>query len=230
MTTKRQIKRLLRPLLERHPELFAIESKFEGVDLILTPITHMVRGVAIRRSGIGDIPDYQWFFSYSFRARAPLTQFGGVPFLTSVFDEMRWSHPRQQDAFVEVIEETILPLLHSIDTVERMLALKHPASVLWDRGLQEVMNRIYINAALGRFDLVDEAARELLALGYRETYFWSETTYQEAMEELWPLTQAGDKAGVAALLHDWERQFVELHGLQTIYEKTPFPFEQRPRT
>jgi hypothetical protein len=226
MTTKRQIKKLLRPLLERHPELFAFESKSSGLYVMLTPLDHMVRGFAIRRSGIGDLPEHSWFFSYSFRARAPLTQFGGVPFNTHVFDEMWWSHPRHQDAYIEVIEDTILPLLHSIDTVERMVALKHPRSVLWDRGLQmDEMNRIFINAALGRFDLVDRAARELKALGYRESFFWSEKTYREAMEELWPLTQAGDKAGVAALLHDWERQFIELHGLQAIYEKTPFPFE-----
>lgn len=147
------------------------------------------------------------------------------PRCTHVFKEMWWSHPRHQDAYVEVIEDMILPLLHSIDTAERMLALKHPRSVLWDRGLQEEMNRYCINAALGRFDLVDQAARELKALGYRETYFWSEKTYREAMEELWPLTRAEDKAGVAALLHDWELQFVELHGLQDIYEKKPFPFQ-----
>jgi hypothetical protein len=225
MTTKRQIKRLLRPVLERHPELFVIESKFEGVNVMLAPIDHMVRGLAIRRSGIGDLPEHKWFFSYSFRARAPLTQFGGVPFYAHDFQEAKWSHPRHQDAFVEVIEDTILPLLSSINTVERMLTLRHPNSLLWDRGLQEHMTRIFINSALGRFDLVDQAARELKALGYRETYFWSEKTYREAMEELWPLTQANDHDGVAALLHDWERQFVELHGLQDIYEKKPFPFQ-----
>jgi hypothetical protein len=225
MTTKRQIKRLLRPVLERHPELFVIKSEFEGFNVMLGPVDHMVRGLTIRRSGIGDLPEHKWFFSYSFRARAPLTQFGGVPFYAHDFQETKWSHPRHQDAFTEVLEDTILPLLKSIDTVERMTTLQHPNSLLWDSGLLEHMNRIFINAALGRFELVDQAARELQALGYRETYFWSEKTYCEAMEVLWPLTQTGDKAAVAALLYDWERQFVELHGLQDIYEKKPFPFQ-----
>ena len=27
------------------------------------------------------------------------------------------------------------------------------------------------------------------------------------------------------MLHDWERQFVEEHRLQSIYVKAPFPFE-----
>ena len=75
------------------------------------------------------------------------------------------------------------------------------------------------------FHFVAEAALLLKTAGYRKTFWWSEQTYEDVMERLLPLAQANDRDGVAALLHDWERQFVELHGLQGIYEKKPFPFQ-----
>jgi hypothetical protein len=39
---------------------------------------------------------------------------------------------------------------------------------------------------------------------------------------------AGDRAEVAALLHQWEETFVARNRLEAIYEKTPFPCEVAP--
>lgn len=47
------------------------------------------------------------------------------------------------------------------------------------------------------------------------------------MEGLLPFCEAGDRAGVAALLHHWEDNFIATHGLQALHEKTPFPVEHR---
>lgn len=47
----------------------------------------------------------------------------------------------------------------------------------------------------------------------------------ERASRLGALVTAGDQAGDAALLHQWEEAFVARNRLEAIYEKTPFPFE-----
>lgn len=225
MTTKRQIRTLLKPLLARHPELIAIDSKFNGIDVVLSPVRHIVRGFSIGSSGFADHPQQNWFLGYTFRARAPLITLGDDRFYAETPDEARWSHPRRQAAFIESVENHVLPLLKRLDTIEDYIAYGPYLPAKWIGILTDPMTRVYVYAALGCFGFVAEAARLLRTAGYRRTPFWSEQTYIEVMEQLLPLTEANDRAGVAALLRDWERQFVEVHGLEDIYEKTAFPFE-----
>ncbi len=50
----------------------------------------------------------------------------------------------------------------------------------------------------------------------------------ERASRLGALVAAGDRAEVAALLHQWEETFVARNRLEAIYEKTPFPCEVAP--
>lgn len=226
MTTKRQIRTLLKPLLARHPELIAVDSRFNGVDVVLAPVRHIVRGFSIQSSGFADSPQQKWFLGYTCRARAPLITLGDGRFTAERPEEARWSHPRRQDAFIEIVENDVLPLLTRINTIENYILFEPNLSAKWTGILTDPMTRVHVYAALGCFDMVAEAALLLSTAGYRSTPFWSEQTYLEVMEQLLPLTEANDRTGVAALLHDWERQFVEAHGLRAVYEKTPFSFEK----
>ena len=225
MTTKRQIRKLLGPLLANHPELIAMDSTFRGIDVVVAPVRHLVRGFSIAGSGFADFAQQSWFMGYTFRARAPLVTLGDGRIYAEKPEEARWSHPRRQDAFIEIVENDVLPLLTRIDTIEKYMLFEPYLSPKWTGNLTDPMTRVHVYAALGCFDRVAEAALLLRTAGYRETYWWSEKTYVEVMEQLLPLTEANDHTGVAALLHDWERRFVEAHGLQAMYEKTPFPFE-----
>lgn len=226
MTTKREIRKLLKPLLSRHPELLAVESKFSGINVILAPVRHLVRGFSIQSSGFADSPQQKWFLGYTCWAHAPLVTLGDGRFTAERPEEARWSHPRRQEAFIEIVENDVLPLLTRIDTIENYILFEPNLSAKWSGILTDPMTRVHVYAALGCFDMVAEAALLLRTAGYRKSYWWSEQTYIEAMEQLLPLTEANDRAGVAALLHDWERRFVEAHGLQAVYEKTPFSFEK----
>ena len=57
---------------------------------------------------------------------------------------------------------------------------------------------------------------------------WSEESFKESIEQLWPLIEAEDRAGIAALLRQWEEEFIIRNGLEAIYERTPFPLELQP--
>lgn len=45
------------------------------------------------------------------------------------------------------------------------------------------------------------------------------------LQRLAVLSRAGDRAGVAALLHEWERKKVRLREIEDIWQPTPFPLE-----
>ena len=225
MTTKRQIWKLIKPLLARNPDLIAFDSKSRGVDIVLSPVRHIVRGINIHGSGHADLAQQIWFLGYTFGAAPKLITLGDQQIYTKNWEEVRWSHPWRQEAFIEIVENEVLPLLRRIETLEDYILFEPYLSAKWTGILTAPMTRLHVYAALGCFDQVAEAALLLKTCGHRWCYWWSEQTYVEALEQLLPLTQANDRAGVAALLHSWERRFAEHHGLQAIYEKTPFPFE-----
>jgi hypothetical protein len=227
MTTKRQVKKLFDALLKRHPELTVISTR-TGLKVVLKPIDHLIRGFLVWPTSNADLPQQDWFISYTFRPKGPVGHFCWGTFQPDDYQMMKWSHPRQQEAFFESVENEVMPLLKSVRTVEDMLSFRHRQDASWRLSLETDMNKIRLHAAIGRFDVVEEVARNLLSKDYRQTPRWNEQTYSEVIERLWPLTRANDRNGVAALLHDWERQFVELNELQALYEKTPFPFEHRP--
>ena len=67
---------------------------------------------------------------------------------------------------------------------------------------------------------------------------WSEETYGcddddkaqlRRLKELCRRLAADDRAGLAALLHDWEAQTVRNLKIEHLWEPTPFPLELRTR-
>lgn len=224
MTTKKQIKHLLAPILERHTDIAAIESRM-GLQCFITPLTHVNRGFMIWRTSMPDAPNYHWYLGYTFSPRA-------MPYGPHIEDfpireakTMRWSHPDHLRAFSETLESEVLPQLRQIDSLDKLVAVgRERASMLnwwWDHPI----HRIRLQVAAGQFEAAGVTAREILAENRRESRYWNERLYSEIIEQLWPRVEQSDYPAIAALLHDWERQYVELNALGSIYEKTTFPFE-----
>lgn len=227
MTTKKQIRGLFQAIVERHPDLTIIEAEY-GDKIVLRPINHLLRGFYILRSAYADYPDHFWSIGYTFYPRGS-SQGGicGTKFVTPDIKEIYWSHPRHQEAVIEVFEAEILPVLRSVDTIEKMLSLRHPMEVRWKHLFDLELHKARLHAALGNFETATEAIADMRLRGPHYPW-WGEENYYETMEQLWPLIQAEDRGGVAALLHQWEGDFVARNGLEDIYERTPFPLELQP--
>lgn len=228
MTTKRQIKALFHPLLERHSDLTVIETEY-GDKVVLRPVNHLIRGICVLRTAYADYPNYFWSIGYTFDPRAS-AQNGicGTSFVTPDIKEAYWSHPRHQAAFMEVVEADILPILRSIDTIDKMLSFDHPMDVRWKHWFDVELHKLRLHAALGDFQTATEAVMEMKARGPHHLPWWSVESYAETMELLWPCIQTNDRAGTAALLRQWEEDFIIRNRLEAIYERTPFPLELQP--
>lgn len=225
MTTKKQIRKIFQKIVERHPDLTIIKALY-GDKIIIRPVDHLIRGFYILRSAYADWADHIWSVGYTFDPRG-YSQGGicGTEFITKDIKEIYWSHPRHDDAIIEVVEAEILPILRSIDTIDKMLSFNHPMDVRWKNWFELAVHKVRLHAALGDFGKAAEAVTDMKTKGPLYPW-WSEQSYAEIMEFLWPLIQAEDRGGVAALLHRWEDEFVIRNGLEDIYERTPFPVEQ----
>jgi hypothetical protein len=224
MTTRRQLKTLFEAVTRRYPEFEIVGPRM----LVLKPVGHLIRGIIMDRTSIANLPNQDWFIGVTCDATHWLTAAMGR-FQPNDFSMKYWSHPRHEDQFIELLGTEVLPLLKSVETVADLIALRHPAEILWRPAFESGMTRLMLHAAIGRFDVVDEEARNIVAEGYRRTPWWGESVYIKVIEGLWPLAQKNDRPGVAALLHEWEREFVEAHGLQHVYERQPFCFETDSR-
>lgn len=84
------------------------------------------------------------------------------------------------------------------------------------------------DVALGNLD----AAREIAA---KHRHIWASPPLQFKLQEreraqrltmLVGLLDAGDRAGLAALLHEWEATTVKNLKIEHLWERTPFPLEE----
>jgi hypothetical protein len=229
MTTKRQIKTLLAPLLARHPDVAQVENSF-GLQFVLKPLGHINRGFMVWPTGDADRPHYHWYLGYTFSPEnGPYGPFV-FDFYTREAETMAWSHPRHREALIEALETDILPQLRSVDSIERILSFPPANHFRWKGWLQHPKHLLRFRIALGQFDAA-EAIVEAIRDGTADIHpGWSPAIQAELLGELWPLVETRNLIALAALLHDWERQFVELNGMRDIYEKMPFPFEQAAST
>jgi hypothetical protein len=117
------------------------------------------------------------------------------------------------------------PILRSMDAIDKLSIPPPSKEFWWNNCFSHPIHRLRLQIASGQFEAARQTVQAILAVNRRETRDWSEQIYIEMIEQLWPRVEAGDLRGVAALLHDWESQFVEDNGLRALYEKTPFPFE-----
>lgn len=224
MTTVRQIKKLLTPLLERHDDLY-----LSGQWLLLKPVRHLLRGVVIDRTGEAARFRPRWavmslcvpqdFFPLNWGAM--IRRAGPVRLWF-------WDAPSLQADLFSAIENQALPQLRAMQTLEDFVAFandKHRFSL----DPFDAFPLLRIAADIARGDL--HAAREGCAeLGTGKT-MWSAPELHEEFERitgvLCPMLASGDRAGMARLLHEWEAYTVDKLKLRDIWEPTPFPLEAR---
>jgi len=230
MTTKKQVHALLKHLLDRDQGLAL--SKDEDFPswpsfIVVKPVRHVIRRLWIDRSGEADYPRFFWAVGHAFN---PMMAKGiwaeqfqiprGLP--------NRWSQPGMREAFIELVENAIVPMLRRVENFDDMFTIDTKfRSAILDGWLQYEPYQMHFLAANGRFE-------DAIAI-YESIKDWDRSpenprrrAYAFVTDDLAPLLLANDKPGVAALLHRWEQASIQRNGLEAIYEPTPFPLELQP--
>lgn len=220
MTTKKQIKWLLDQLLSRNADLAA-----SGPFVVVKPLRHVIRTISIDRTSTADCPNFFWSIGHAFN---PFTSRQGIcleQFFLARGAPRRWSEPGMAEAFLDAAEQRILPMLRNVVTFADMFSVEgEPRSYEYDFALQYKPYLMHFHAANGRFDEAIEVLESIKDWD-RDWKSWRRRDYEYATDELGPLLLAGDRVGVAALLHRWEADFARKAELDHIYESTPFPLE-----
>jgi hypothetical protein len=223
MTTVAQIKRALKPLLQKHEDLV-----LERDLLVVIPVNHVLRGILIERTGAADRFKPRWFVIHLFEYQTWMRLSWGHELFRRSHGLWFWSNPASIPVLFEEIEQNALPKLRAIQTLEDFVAFvtAHPRS----HHLADPPTKLVVDVALGEL----ESAREICN-GFLPKY--TEATYGRDAEdkmqfrnlkELCRGLALDDRAGLAALLHETEAQTVKNLKLEHLWQPSPFPLELQP--
>jgi hypothetical protein len=248
MTTLAQIKRVTRPLLERNPDLALV-----GRLIVIKPVHHLICGVhfggsnptvfrptwivnflfkpdpcilaiweaiwgALLPAGKGWKPDFT-------KPRAIHVRIGRLAAITRLPPRERrypksWNmwdanDPMTAAKMCKVFEQKALPMLRNLRSIDDFVAFtadeaRFPLTYLGSN----YFNEPFVYAAQGDFAAAVATATKV-----------ERASKRESIRELLPLMTAGDRSGVAKLLHGWEADSVRRLQLGDYWQPTPFPVE-----
>lgn len=220
MTTLAQVKRSVRPLIEKNGDL-----SHQGQWLILKPVRHILRGVVFDRTRGANAFRVKWAVWHAFERLKSFPLNWSEPIRPPIIPGLwEWSNTNVQAELIEEIERHALPILRSIETIDDFLAFTNDRKRFADSYLDLFpQRRAEIDVALG--DLASARAIcaakidpiDLARVPYPEIYADSKT--------LCALVAADDRPALVRLLHEWEEATIRNLKLEAIYEPTPFPLE-----
>jgi hypothetical protein len=227
MTSLKQVKKLVQPLLDCHDDLALV-----GRWIFVRPVQHFARGIIIDRTSDPRKFMPRWAVAHVFEVRnsIPLSWGGYVYSHDSNIVANFWDQEDQEisRSLVSEIERNALPILRTMETLDDYLAFVS-ASNLRGQLFSWHRRKVIVDVALGEL----AAAREICR---QEIEYWK--TGHSAMDEddraefrrlveLCARLAADDRPGLAQLLHKWERTTVKNLKIEHLWEPTPFPLEQR---
>jgi hypothetical protein len=199
MSSPSRTKRLLAPLMNRNPDLTYVKDW-----VVLTPINHVFRAIALDRTSIKDVFRPVWTLTdMLFLQPTPgiddfvfYYHLGGDKLL-SEFDETT-----QSQMLCDEIERGTLRFLRSVDSFEKYyLQRMHSLRTITHWPVMQFR----LELAVGHFDIA-----RFLAQRNREEWFSDkplrndvDKAGNERTRRLVTLLDAEDHAGIAALLHEW---------------------------
>ncbi|MGO4447321.1 hypothetical protein AB4Y96_00220 [Phyllobacterium sp. TAF24] len=228
MTTIKQVKETVQPLLERHADLALV-----GRYLILTPVRHFVRGVLIDASGDRNIFVPATSVCLTFDGDATQGIGWGDHLIYLSFEEAdpdlfykrrndprfgKWDtrYPENIELMLRFIEASLEPL-REMTTFEQMTAFaQRPENNLTPFEFMYYA-RFLLAAAIGDF----ETARHII-----EKREGMRLSLEAHYPSLCPALIAEDRAEVAKCLHELEAKTIKNLKLSKYWESTPFPLER----
>ncbi len=224
MTTAAEVRKLAQPLLERNPDLTII-----GRFVFFKQVNHLLRGVYIDRRGdkLAFVPN--WLVDCLFNPTKDKHVGSGFGEQIYPYPEDEWyiNNPNMSEKLAVRLEEVALPKLNTLKTIEQFSNITYSFCGQLMALDKISLRKLYVDLALGKFDLADTAL-EIFSKQpeYRAKYFHSPEHYDEMMDVVRPMILAGDKAGIAAKLHEWEAYTVKQLKLEKYWQPSPFPIER----
>ena len=219
MTNSAQMKRLVAPLIKCRGDL-----AFSRRTIILKPVHHIARGVIL--DGAGDVsvvvirPWIQQVFDPAHQSLTwtwPVSRQGGGRF--------RIEQPTVQSEVIEAIATDVLPRLQPISDITHFeqYVTAHKNMHLYDNP-----RRLITAAARGDLELALHLSRDLRAKGHLDGPGGDAESTRSIVRRrtLSDLIEVDDRAGIIALLHQWEAATAADWGLAQFWEPSPFPIEQ----
>lgn len=217
MTTARQVRQLVRPLLKRHPDLALVTSD----SLWLTPVTHVARVIHIGRTSSARYCDPNWWLLPLFLPDTEPTRDIGFcrAYIRPPIDDSKsldlwfWDNPLMQDELHLRIEKT-LRLLRTLDNLRSCRSFTE-AHMDYTWGKTFVENLVY-DIAMGNLKLARCWLQKVNA---------SYPRLCERIREIDEPLMDDDRVALAAVLHRWERENVAGTEVEPFWTPTPFPLE-----
>jgi hypothetical protein len=192
--------------------------------LLLRPVSHLLRGILIERTGEASRFRTWW-------AVAPLCepeQHFPLNWAVGIKPTSRWTwrNPKLQEELYSAIEDQALPGLRSIQTLDDFVTYASSRDRFSLTAFDSYhLRTVGVDTARGDLEAAQKTCAELI--GGRTK--WSTPSMREEFDRvtgtLCPLLVADDRAAMARVLHDWEAYTVEKLKIGHIYEPTPFPLE-----
>lgn len=247
MTTAAEVRRWLKPLMKRHPNLVLV-----GRNLIIPPVRHILRGIYFDSSWDRALCRPLWYVGelYQFRHDGESPPFD----LAGEFHFKRSTEIDFLPDLLAKIEERLQYKFTTIDTLaEYFEAGLNPGAVLepplhhsqsWKsrhfdysvalaaQGRMEEANEkikfgleFWSRRAEAQRDQAEENSRKRHFALARDMASFADTPEQLAarLQRLTDLLQCGDRAGIGALLLSWEERKVQNLKIHHLWEPTPFP-------
>lgn len=217
MTTRADVKNAVESLLAAHDDLLLI-----GRLVAIKPISHILKGIYLDRSSSRDDFVVRWAAIFLFEPRSSFMMSWGAYVYCPTPGLWTKQTPELQTLLKTSIEREALPALRPVRTIAEF---SDYASVQRIGGpLQNFpLSRIVVDAALGRFEACDRILDDLDNRRLKPAS--PDEDELRITRDLAPLIRARDRAGVAALLHEWEAWSVKAMKLEKYWERTPFPVE-----
>jgi hypothetical protein len=220
MPTSRELKMLLRPLLQRRPDL-----AFVGRTLFFAPFTHYLRGVFFypRFYSSGATPEV--FAQQLYRGWSGI-DFSAWESPNAFRIEEDWKHNVAQTSqwLCDLLEQEVLPRIEPIVDFAT-----HFASPYRPKFLSPLAQAVAA-CTVGDFETAEAISTKHVEV-FDEWPLSSATDDVRYSDTIWwrmPYllrTLRADRSKVIPLLHDWEAYSVNLNKMTKYWKSTPFPCE-----
>lgn len=218
MTTAAQVKKLLRPLLERNSDLVLV-----GRLVVVKPVRQILRSVFIDSSSNKDRFAPYWAVNMMFEHDAGHGPTWGDEIYPKIKGNWLLSSPSINETTSERIEEIALPILRSVSSIEDFVAFatKERFPSTWLNAFP--YRKIYADIALGDLNAASESCERIAEKRKKSDYIAE--ILDPIITDIWPLVRKRDKVALAKMLHRWEAESAKRMKLEHVWEPTPFPIE-----
>jgi hypothetical protein len=223
MTTAKQMRDMLDPVLEHHSDLAYWQRA-----VVLTPTRHVLRYVLLDNTSgkTGFVP--RWGACDTF---VPNHLYGGIPLnyapLLYAKGPEGWyvDSADVQRRLKVAIETEALPTLRGIGTIddfERFLGSETFPIGHWQYlGHKQALR----DAAMGRLAQSREVIEQVSLHRDKWNAHPMRFSVGPLVDDLLPLLRAQDRKAIGALLRQWEERWIKKNKLEKFWEPTPFPVE-----